>query len=265
MAHELVDEQRVALGLAGDALGISLSADILEQELDELAGIVIAEVTEAELAKSTRNGQGRHRPGLGPRHRPQRRQDQHGRRVGRCHQGANQVEAVGVGPLQVVDGDYERHPHSEAVEELAQRLEDPYAQLMGIRGGAARTRRPGEFFHTPQHRKHPGQERGLEGEHSIDGAGLAAQIARQRVDDPVHGLEGDGLTLVAAPRQHHYLGELAPHALDEGVDQGALANPGSSGDNHGSAVTCTHRRQALAELGELARATDEGGNDRRRR
>ena len=138
--HELVDEERVPLRLLGDPLRYR-SGHLPGEHRHEL---------EPFCDRESRDRQDRHVAGQTERRgvllsrlaRSPRRRDEKEPRRGRAEDLRERREAVGVGPLQVVDDDHERALGREVREELPQRVEEERAALLRAPPDAAPCRAP---------------------------------------------------------------------------------------------------------------------------
>jgi hypothetical protein len=123
MAHQLIDEQRMTVGALGQHLGaragrpLARSAQQLRrqvasvgvgQAIDEHAEEIVAELL-AELGEADRIVGGR----------PHGRAHENRRSAGRPQEIRQQRQAVGLGPVQIFDGDHDRALPPQVAEQLA--------------------------------------------------------------------------------------------------------------------------------------------------
>ena len=196
------------------------------------------------------------RAGAGTRCRDQ----QDGRRApaGAAAHG-EQGQAVPVGPLQIVDDEHERRRRGHPGEERAELREESRAKHLGIEAleGGCRPVQPGD---AAQDRKHVADERGARERARVERrftriVGTGAEEAAERVDDPVDGLVGDGLALVAAAGQ--YDGP-APADSTKCRTSALLPTPDSPTEERRDGRTRAHVVARRPELAQLGHAPDEG-------
>ncbi len=178
---------------------------------------------------------------------------------GGAQQLGEEGEAVGVGPLEVVDRDDQIARFADAAEEGAHRGEEARPVIGGRRvsgepgGGGHEQREDGE---------HGGRER-----HVVHAEGRAllgqqrAEAAREVVDDAVHGLVRDALAVVAAAGEREDGGV---EAVEEPAHERGLPEAGLALDDDGARGAGAHLREGLLERRELAPAPEEaeGGGTR---
>ena len=158
--HELVDEERMTVGLARDSLGhlVAPPRNAREELPREAPSVVRVQPIEAKRANVAERAE--HLLRLGVSRRARRSQEQDRGSVGWPQDVAQEGEAVRVRPLHVVDREDDREPARHLAEQLAHRAEELSASLLRIDrhpvGGIARVR---ERTHPPQHRKRLREER----------------------------------------------------------------------------------------------------------
>ncbi len=225
---QLVEVLRVAVGLGRERRGAGRAGvrRAREQLARERGRVVGRQRLEHDRGRAHRE---RRQPvGPGPRVEAPDQDQQERRRIGRAHQRGQQQRRVVVGPLDVVDREDQRPALAERVDQLAQHREHARAQHLRI--DDIDHRRRGQHRHPPQHREHAReqldprrhQRRGLD-------LGHLPQVARERVDEPVAGVERHRLALVAARLQHERprldRGDLVDRAPDErGLADARLAH-----------------------------------------
>ena len=187
--------------------------------------------------------------------RAQRRDDQQARRVRPAQELGQQRERVGVGPLQVVDDGHDGPLLTEAAQELAQGREHRGPHLARVHAlghvrGVRERVDPSEHGERVQQDGRARRQQGLD-----EGRVALAQDARQRVDDPVDGLERHGLALVAAPREPERRRALR---LEERPHEGRFADAGlAAHDERPRAAARADLGQRRLERRQLERAPDE--------
>ena len=236
-AHELLDKEGAPAGLAGDRLRDLEGRRALrvEQRARERPRVVHRERPDREIAHLGRNRPaGAHLEHEGARGRllvAVGHHDEQRRRERGAHGLEQQVDAVGVAPLHVVDPEDQRPAARQLGEHPPQRGERVAPHVLrvggrGLHGG-------GDGRHAPQHREQTREGPDV-GRHR-DGAvvvGEPHQVPAQRVDDAVEGLVGHRLALVGAAAQGD--GLAAPdQAVEELLDERRLAHAGGAVDQHG--------------------------------
>ena len=205
-SRQLLQEQRVARRLAGDELRARLRVGGAPRAQDvpgERARGVALEVPERQVrARAPRPRTGAP-PGPPPRSGSARAEQQQARRVRVAQRLRQQRERVGVRPLQVVDERDDRGPLAERAQEVAEGGEHRGPDLAGVEPGQI-LRRVRDGADPAEDGEGLQQHRGARRDHALDALGVElAQHQGERVDDPVDGLEGDELALVAARREEH--------------------------------------------------------------
>ncbi len=241
VANELVDEDRVTIGFARDLVDVEGEPrrGHIEESTRERARLEAREAGERDLEVTAESGAD---GGAGGSSAPARRElpvgdagraeEQERRRGGRTQDVAEQGEAVGVGPLEVVDEDDDGTALGEAGEHVADRGEHsaPHLVRVGPLRGVARLGHPrdaaqgGKDLHE---RTGPGREIRV---------GFARRDPREEaaegIDDSVERLVGDGLALVAAAGEDDRAPVVAHDRVGEVADEPALAEPGLAADEH---------------------------------
>ncbi|HEY3351794.1 MAG TPA: hypothetical protein VGQ83_00975 [Polyangia bacterium] len=258
----IVDEEGVPAGLGGDGPGPRperrRGARPREQHRRQRAGVGRRQSVEWHAPHAT----GHERPQRAHERRvaaaAPHAEEQDGRSVGRPKHLPEEGEAVGVGPLQIVDDDHERAAVGDADEELAHGGEEPRAQLLRVHAGAVHPRRRGDGAHASQHREDVAEERRRprqEGRRLL--ARQAPHVAAERVDDAVDRLEGHQLALVAAAAEHGHAALL--EGVGEAAHDGALADPGLAlDDERQRGARAAHLVEGRGQRVELLVAADEG-------
>ncbi len=139
--RQLLDQERVALGLGHDPRGVAgrvgAAAEVDERQVERVAVEHRPDLDVLGLDRGQRDllvelAQERVRVAA----LAAERDDQQERgRVGRAHQRREQRHAVGIAPLQVVDREHQRLAIGDAREQLAQRRERAPPQLHRIGRG----------------------------------------------------------------------------------------------------------------------------------
>ncbi len=221
--HQLVDEERVAAGLARDLLGADGAGGrhATEQVGGERDRVRFVEVAEGHLAHFALELADDVLPALA-----QCRQEEQRRRVGRTEQRPQERQAVRIGPLQVVDHRDDGPPVRESHEQLAQGEEHVATQLLGIER-LEEPGRPGDGLDPPQHGKHLREQGSVaRQERRRVGLGQSPERPAERVHDAVDRLVGHGLVLVASPGEHDGRRIPRDRPFDERAHEGRLADPG---------------------------------------
>ena len=256
VARQLLQEQRVAVGVLDQRRGIGGAAR--REQRDERAALARRQPVEREGLDRAGQWQRRRVDGAAG---DQQHDRQRGRRLEDL---AQERQAVAVGPLHVVDGDHQRLLRRQRAQQVAQAAERAGAQL--DRAVRFSDREPRDRRDPPQHREGAGQGVDLGGEQERDVDRIATQqLAHQRVDHAVDALERHRLALVAAAGQHADVGLVVIEALDEGVDQRALADARRPLDAHRARGAAADRGQRRVERGQLDAAADERRDAIRRR
>ena len=230
VADDLLDEERIALGLLVQGMGECTRGAHPGPHPDELGGLGLAEPPEVELGGEAVPAQLAERvrervPALG---RPVRADDQQARRVRGASEMAQQQQRRPVGPLEVVEHEQHRRRPRELDEQPHHRLEQPVALGLGLVlwrwrkiGGA-----PAQLGDQPRELR-PVLAR------------ARPQVGERGVQGPVpEGLEerlvgNDGLAR-RAPREHDRARVVdAPREL--GRERG-LADPRVAGEQHDPAT-----------------------------
>jgi hypothetical protein len=188
--------------------------------------------------------------------RAERERAQQPPRRGRCKQRQQHRGAVGVGPLEVVDGQHERMLGGERREQLAQRLDRPPTHLeQRDARGASRvvSQARGDRRHAREHREDP-RELAYPGRHRAEeGLGSPRRQAHGKlVEHSIERLVGDRLALVAAPPQRQ---RPVPGTglVEQARQQGRLAHPGGARQvYHGRAPAGRPRERPAEERPLLA-------------
>ena len=165
VAHELVDEERIAAGFAGDRVGVGFASGriLSEQGLGQVPRFLQGQLSDDELPRFGSFDNGLH----GTQFSHERaardilaattRDEQQRGRIGWPEQIGQQGRAVHVSPLQIVDAQDDVSLLGQARQQLPQRAEGAPPQLLRVRDleDAALRRRDG--LHPPQNRKEPRQ------------------------------------------------------------------------------------------------------------
>ena len=164
--------------------------------------------------------------------------------------------AVGVAPLQVVDGHDEASPPRQRHQQAPERTHGAPAQLAGV-GHALHRRQVLDRRHVAQHWKEA-RESPYFGRERRSRLALRhrRQHVRQLVDDTVERLVGDRLALVAAPREHPDLGQPG-QLLEEVFDQRGLAHARAAVDEDGDPTALARCLERGAEGLKVGRSPDE--------
>lgn len=197
-----------------------------EQRARQLGGVAVAQGLDRQLpaavAVDPRQQVGEESAGLDLLSTKTDDQE-HRRRIGRPLQIVEQGDAVGVGPLQVVDVEHQGLSRRQPGEQLAQGGEGEAALGPAVEVAARSRLDPGDRRHPQEH-----------GEQTRQEADVARQAVRsllcrkgdedlaEGVDHPVEGLVGHQLPLVAAPRQHPGPRSLDQGGPEEGMGEGGL-------------------------------------------
>jgi hypothetical protein len=268
VAHELLDEQRVALGLDGDAGGLGEGGAVAaaHAEEGELLGLLVDERGDEQVAHVAAHAGAlvealelaQHRRGgavvaaVGADH-------EEGGGVGRGDELGEEAGAVLVAPLEVGHAQDQRAAVGDAGEQLFEAAEGPAAGLLLVGALEHALRGVGDELHAGEHGEEAGQLVHVAG-HERGGLDLgeAAEVVGERVDDGVEGLEGDGLALVAAAVEDHGLAAAAQGG-EEVVDEGGLADAGAAVDVDGDGGALAGGVVGVVEGGEQVVAADERG------
>ena len=255
--HQLLDEQGMAPRLGGDALGAVVDGCRLplQQQRRQLARLARREwadldaphVSDEEPAESGCHRLSAGRLPVGDCVRsaiPQGRHHQKRRCVGRSHHLADQREAVGVGPLQIVDEDDQRPAVGEPGHQLPGGGEQACAQFERVEARLRlEPRRLGHSPHAAKHRERVAeQRRGSWQERSRLRFGHQQDLAAEGIDHAVDGLEGHRLALEAAPGKDHRAALIDQQAVEELAYQRGLAHPRLAPHHH------RHRSPPAAHL-----------------
>ena len=166
--RELVDEIGAAARFAGDHLDQVLGdvAVLAEEEPCQVAGLLGGQRFDHDLATLGARGlilAGLQQPGqAGVRLTvlaPVAAEEQQGRRIGGTHQVGEEVGAIEVAPVEVVDIQDQRPPVRDPGQQLPQRGEGPAPQLLLIGRLEAAQRGPGDGLDPPQDGEDPRQRR----------------------------------------------------------------------------------------------------------
>ena len=143
-------------------------------------------------------------------------EDQHRRCIGCGDQCLQQLHAVGICPLEVVDAQHQRCRVGDAAEQFPECFEGAPAVLQRLACGAGA--RSGQWgarlndFDALEHWEQVGQQACVPGHHAgCAHGGELAQVAAQRVDQAVEGVVGQGLALVAASFEYDRVAVLPAH------------------------------------------------------
>jgi hypothetical protein len=215
-----VEEERVTRGLFGERAGLrGPIRGRREQDHGEGAGIVVAERREQDVSHVARQL----RKELGVvGSRALRDEEQDRRRIGRTQQRIEERQAVGIGPLQVVDAEHDRVARTHPREQRAERRETSVPQFLRIEHGRTGGRGHGRDAPEPREdaresigvaRQELGQLRRLE----------AREVPRERVDDAVESLVRKRFAFVATACEDDEVRFGSAELFDEGRAERALA------------------------------------------
>ena len=266
VAHQLGDEKGITARLPGDRSGVGRHVRIAsaEQAQRKLPRFRFRQCIDGQIAPI-------HDPILTlrlPEERPQERaaprvfvtvaaqQQKHGR-VGGPHELRKQSRAIGIAPLEVVDGQHQRASVAQPRQQFAQGDEGPPSQLSRV-GDLDRTPRQRRHGLDPvQHRENLRERPDVAREYSLHCCGgQSPQMPAQGVDQAVQGLVGNRLLLVASPRQHH--GRLTPdETRQEVLDQDSLSRPRAAVDVDGGRLPAAHRLERVIQDLEMPLPADE--------
>ena len=265
-----MDEERISPGLGGDPVGDGIRA-AGKQRLGQQRRHPGIERVHCDLIVH-------HPPGAIQRERlverpetraggailaPERQQEQQPRRVGWLEECAQQLGAVDVAPLQVVDGRDHQRPAPDAFEQLAQRAERATAHLARVGHEQRVPRGVGDRRYPLQHGEHTGHGRDVHRQQVIQLRHVSPQQpAGQRVHNRVDRLERNGFLLIAASRQHDDRFILL-HVDQELLQQRALPRPGSSVQERRRAGPAAHTVQCLVESVEQVVPSHEQAEEAR--
>ena len=161
VAHDLVDEERVPVGLVGERVRVDGSSGAIRSTSRAASARASSLPRRASSIVRTSPGQrscvrvdvARRRLGR-CRLVAHRRDEQERGLVRRAEDLGEEREAVGVGPLQVVDDDDERARVGDPREQLAQRGERARAELVRVeRSRSSGARSLGDRLDAPEHRE----------------------------------------------------------------------------------------------------------------
>ncbi len=199
--------------------------------------------------------------GANPVHPAMGSQKQHPGQSAVGQQGREHGQAVGIGPLQIIDEDHQRTGTGDDSEQLAQPIEQTAAQLVRIRRDLDRARHD-RFGDLLQGWKQVAQERG-DAWHK-GGAflgGKLADLASELVDHTIEGFEGQKLTLVAA-RGNDRACLICAELFEKLVAEFALPDAGLTRDQNRDSCSRDHVREGRLQGRHGARpAKQRGGPD----
>ena len=264
--HELLDEIRVAPGLARDRFRRRvprprLAGDQRLRQLLRLRGRQLADDDVPHLQGRIGRPLGQdaleQRSGIGFLASIAPDQQERGR-IRRAHQVFEQGPAVHVPPLQVVDEEHERpavgHPH----EQLSQGLERAALQLERV--GDVEDRPAGAVHGADlaEHGEYLRQREDVVREESLRlRRREAPKVTAQGVDEGVECLVGNRLPLVAAPDEDHRLAVRVLQLHQEAPDERALAHPGAAVDRHDDGPSRFRGLERIAQRRQMLFAADE--------
>ena len=255
VAQDLLDEERVALGLAvqrrHEVRG-GRAAPWACDQLPDLAGVEALErdVREAVLAPQ-RGDQLRQRVPLLELRVAVGAEEHRAPRLGRAHEVAQQLHGRAVGPVQVVEDEQQRRARGQLGQQRGERVEQALALRpdlveAGGRHGGRRVR------HAELR-----QQRGEVGRARAEPLRRAGQrrAARPAAQHLQHGLVGAGAGLVEAAVEHDRA--VRVHGARELGGEPRLADPRLAREQHEAAVVGERRVPRLLQRGEVVRAAHE--------
>ena len=257
VAHDLLDEERVALGLPvqrRDEVGGRRGGAVRLHQRRDLAGLEAVELEVGEDVLAPQRGdQLRERVALLELGVAVGAEEHRAPRLGRAHEVAQELHGRAVGPVQIVEDEQQRSAGGELGEQRGERVEQALALHPGLveagRGHGGRADRHaelrqqgGEVGRTrAEPRRRAGQRRP---------AGPAAEHLQ-------HGLVGAGAGLVEAAVEHHRAVRVrGPRELR---GEARLADPGLAREQHEPAVVAQGRLPRLPQRGEVGLPAHERG------
>ena len=270
VADQLVDEHRVPGRLAGQVARVDRgqAAVALDQAEHELLGVVGRQHRQPQVVAGRAGRDGLVELGEGDLAHvavAQGGEQEQRRRRRRAEQLAEELHAVGVGPVEIVDDQHDRVAQRDPAQELAQRGEGGRADLLRralVLGGGGGGLDRGQDAHD---REDPGQRAGVGREQrGLLLGGQGAEEASQLVDDAVEGLVRHALALVAATDQHHRAGLAGEELVGELTDEVALAHARLAAHQHGDRGAGLDLGHGRRQPGELVAPADERLARRRR-
>ena len=261
-AGELADEERAALGLAGDALRERVGGCEAEVVGREGAGLGLGEGADRQrvhlhvVAGAEAGEQAHERGSGGVGAVVVAAQEGEGGGVRAQEDGLEQLHAVEVGPLEVVEDEHERALAGDGGEELGEGVGGLAADLDGVDVVEVGVVLLADLRHGAEDREQAGERGDRRGEL----AGVVAEVDGELVEGGVEGLEGDRLALGAVAGEDEGV-VLAAGEVGDVLDDGGLAVAGAAADRGEAGAAGAGGEDDRAQGLGLAGAADEAAGD----
>ena len=268
VAHDLLDEERVAFCLAGERVDERFRGRSAGQLGDQLPHLGLRQAGQLQAPQRPLAAQVAdqlvQRMAVGDLALAVGAEVQHPARRGRAHEVAQQLQRRAVGPVQVVEDEHDRRLGADLADQRGDGVEEAVALGVGLRAGdrARRHMVGGRRAELRQQDRQLGRARAQPFAQRVQRG--ARRPAAQHLD---HGLVGRQRLLVEAPVEDR--GAVVAGACGEFRRAARLADPGVAGQQHERALAVGGLTPAALEVGELDGAADQrvaldGGAQRRR-
>ena len=206
--HHLVEQERIAVGLLREHRRplVRLGPPCPQHPQRVVDGVLARERPDLQRAPGAAGRAGEQ---LGQERRvpdvlgTEAQEEEHAARRRRLQQVVQDVGAVAVGPLEIVDQHHERGPLPDDGQQLAQGRERPAPELALIRQLEVHHRAPLDRLHPPQNGEDAAQRWRVAWQFLLDDVGgQGPQQPAEHVDNTVERLVGHRLTDEAAPVEH---------------------------------------------------------------
>ncbi len=176
---------------------------------------------------------------------------------GRADEVEEQGRAVRVAPLDVIDADHERHSAGEGRQQITQSAGRTTAHEPRVAHGLRLELADDRY--ASQHGKQVRESSDIAGERrDRPEIAQAHQVATERVDDAVHGLEGHRLAFVRAPSEDDRF-SIRHEPVEEVLEEGGLAHARSAADAHAHDASASCELERVAQRAQMLVASDEVG------
>jgi hypothetical protein len=261
VVHELGDEQGMATGVARDHVGIerSIGGERVTERACELRTCTGVERSDVYLLDAAARC-AQHRRRRVVVERLQRGDQQRRERAPRREQLGEQLQAIRLGVVEIVDREDHHAFVGEGGEQLAQGRERRHPQGRVIVAGRDLRARTCDRRHAREHGKYAYQRVDAIGQSVVEArCTRRREVMRETVDDAVDRAVRHELARVAAGLEHDERRSVAPSTREELLDEARLADAGLAMDERADRLAVACRLERAIQRVELAVATDKPG------